>query len=149
MKEEDIPDSIPEIIRSEFKQREKNKNWLRTGLKVLQLLFIATIVLVLAFFYFRSTRNNKQAEIEKQKKSEQEAQLLEQANDEYIKALSPSCAKPVTEITALEFFRCKSVKEGYYIDVKSELENPELPSFCQRRMQELAANEFVDCLEEK
>ena len=119
------------------------------GVKVFGSLFIIIVALVLTIFYLNHSGIIRQAEIEKQKEREKEAQQLEQSNSEYIKTMNHICSKSVTEITAQDFFKCKTIKDDYYVDLKIELENPELPSFCQRKMQELIANEFVDCLEEK
>jgi flagellar basal body-associated protein FliL len=150
MKEENIPATLPEVIKEELDGREKRKKLREIVIKVFGSLFIIIVALVLAIFYLNQLNRNKQAELEKQKEREKEAQQLEQSNSEYIKTMNAICSKPVAEITALDFFKCKAIKDDYlYIDLKLELENPELTSFCQRKIQELNANEFIDCLEEK
>lgn len=133
----------------EFDQIRSSDRWKEVGVKVFGTLFIVIIALVLTFFYLIHQNQVKQEEANRQEQREKEALQLDQSNNEYIQMMKPICSKPVLEITALDFFKCRTIKEDSYINLIFELENPDLPSFCLRKIQELITNEFIECLEEK
>jgi hypothetical protein len=149
MNKENIPDYIPEVIVEELGGRKYKRRWVGIGVKVLGAVTIVIVALVLTNLYLNNQSQSKQAEIEKQEQSEKAYKELDQSNSEYLKKMNPICSKPVNEITALDFFKCKVIKDDYFIDLKLDLENPDLPSFCKRKIQELIANELIECLEEK
>ncbi len=134
----------------------ENFDWIRDSerlkeiiIKIFVVIFVVIIALVLSIFYINYRNQKNQEGTKKQEQFKKEALQLEQTNSEYIEAMNLICSKQVTKLAALDFYRCKIIKEDSYIDLKLELENPELPSFCQRKVQELTANEFSECLEEK
>jgi hypothetical protein len=117
------------------------------------LVIIGAISAAGIYFYHDKQVKNTQALIQaqKDKKNALEQKKTEEANNKYIQALMPACNKRVQDITGIEFFRCENISfyedNGFY-DMKSDLAKPDIPAFCNRKIGELTANEFISCLNE-
>jgi hypothetical protein len=88
----------------------------------------------------------------------QHNQTVRDANTAYIKTLAPICEKPLQEITGVDLYRCYEIKNETFeiigfdnipidiTDAKSQLDQPNIPAFCERKLQGMTANEMLECL---
>lgn len=118
----------------------------------MKLKFLLIILGILIFFggtYFVNSLAQKKA-AENKDKENQEYLLIEKSNEKYIKEMKLLCSGQLLDISGIDFFRCKNSldKNSYYYDFQKELANPNLPAFCNRKLKELKADEFIECLQE-
>lgn len=101
-------------------------------------------------FYLSSQEEKKVAE--QKKRENRENLIIEKSNEKYIKEMQVLCGNQLMNISGIDFFRCKNSldKNSYYQlgDLRKDLANPNLPNFCNRKIKEIKADEFVECLQE-
>ncbi len=121
-------------------------------------LIIGAIGLAGYLFYINHQDQQKQIEQHKQEvKANKEDALVKVANIKYIKTLIPICDKKVKDITGIDFFRCEKLSDiniiqvlylSGILDLKSSLADPNIPEICQKKIGEISASDFIDCLNE-
>lgn len=118
----------------------------------MKLKFVLIILGILVFFggtYYINFLAEKKVSEQKEREN-QEYLLIEKSNEKYIKDMMMLCNGQLLDMTGVDFFRCKNSldKDTYYYDFQKELTSPNLPTFCNRKLKELKADEFVECLQE-
>lgn len=118
----------------------------------MKLKFALIILGIFIFFggtYFVNFLAEKKV-AENKERENQEYLLIEKSNKKYIKEMKVLCSGQLLDISGVDFFRCKNLldKNTYYYDFQKELADPNLPTFCNRKIRELKANEFVECIQE-
>lgn len=115
------------------------------------LLILGILVFFGGIYYINFLAEKKVAE--QKEREDQEYLLIEKSNEKYIKEMKVLCSRQLLDISGIDFFRCKnSLDENSYVhccgDLQKELASPNLPTFCNRKIKELKADEFVECLQE-
>lgn len=120
------------------------------------MLFIRTIfVVTLIAIILSAVSCNKTAETTNTKtiSADEQVKIDQRLNEfeQYKQKLDIICAKKTTEITGLEFAKCKDyndydfIYEEFLWDFKDS-DFTYLPEFCKRAIKELSGKEMIDCL---
>lgn len=106
-------------------------------------LSVILIALVISSIFYWNYQKNKTEQLQQQETDQraEEAQKLDQA---YSETIRPLCDKKINDLTAVDLYRCQHLGES-----KESLSNPDIPSFCQRKILEMTANELKDCFDEQ
>ncbi len=120
--------------------------------KILIIIIVCGCIFAGGYRWYRSGQTTAE---KKQAETNQQLQAKDAADKAYEESLQEICKRPVSELTGIEFYRCKEIKCGsssctFLNEEKVEdlLSSPDLPTFCQRKISEMTANEFIECLEE-
>lgn len=105
------------------------------------------------YYFYHSHQEEiikQQKEQAKKEQVDKEWQITEKENNKYKNEMNQVCNNKLAETTGVDFFRCKNIKDdsNIYGDMRTFLQSPNLPSFCQRKTKEMTTNEFIECLEE-
>jgi len=118
-------------------------------------LAILTLLVVMAIsfgaYYFQINKEKEKAKISERKI--QQAKEREESRENYNKALAQLCSKPLTEASAVELYNCKDLQSSEYIvadlglSPKTATRSANLPTFCERKINEMKMLEFLECLD--
>jgi hypothetical protein len=123
-------------------------------MKIKNVLFIFIILCTIGItWYFH---NRHQVELaRKEQEINRENATIKQKNNQYIKEMTPMCQKPTNELTGVDVYRCKRILDignGTFdvtyelFDMRQELANPDLPTFCQKKVKELTTEQVASCI---
>lgn len=117
--------------------------------------FVLLGIIIVAGYVGYQSYEGKQQEIINKSNAEfaEKVKIRQQKNEEYLTQIKLLCNNSISELTGVEFYRCNNneFSKAYFgmaRDAKKILEKPNIPSFCQRKISEMTANEFIECLEE-
>lgn len=111
---------------------------------------IVAAIFVVGYLVYNNHQGQlaKETDAKKAAQLEKELQVADAKNEKYKKEMYHTCTSKVGEISAVDFYRCTQLKEDSCFDCVVELEDPKLPTFCQRKIKEMTSNELSECLNE-
>ena len=126
----------------------------RQNQKYQRAMFIAFIILALAViilgaYYFQTNKEKEKVKISERKI--QQAKKRERSKQDYKKALTELCSKPLAKASALELNNCYNLKlleedvVDWGLSLESATRSAVLPAYCERKISEMKMLEFIEC----